>query len=185
MSNDVQGILEQKINKTISVLKEELNAVRAGRANPALLDKVMVEYYGSPTPLKNLANISAPEARTLLIAPFDQSSIADIEKGINIANLGMTPSNDGKTIRLTVPQLTEERRKELSKSVKKYGEDAKVAVRNERRDANDDLKKQEKSGDITEDDLKKQLDQIQKKIDKAMKEIDDIVAGKEKEILEV
>ncbi|MBE6034534.1 MAG: ribosome recycling factor [Clostridiales bacterium] len=182
---NVQEILEQKMSKTISVLKEELNTVRAGRANPALLDKVTVDYYGSPTPLKNLANISAPEPRTLLIAPFDPKSISDIEKAINAANLGMNPSNDGKIIRMGVPQLTEERRKELSKSVKKYGEDAKIAVRNERRDANDELKKQEKAGEITEDDLKKQLDQIQKKIDKAVKDIDDIIAAKEKEILEV
>ncbi|QHI73225.1 ribosome recycling factor [Aminipila terrae] len=185
MSMNVQEVLEQKMSKTISVLKEELNTVRAGRANPALLDKVMVDYYGSPTPLKNLANISAPEPRTLLITPFDQKSISDVEKAINNANLGMAPSNDGKVIRLAVPQLTEERRKELSKSVKKYGEDAKVAVRNERRDANEELKKLEKSGEITEDDLKKQLDQIQKKIDKAVKDIDDIIAAKEKEILEV
>ncbi|WP_312353529.1 ribosome recycling factor [Aminipila sp.] len=185
MSMNVQEILEQKMSKTISVLKEELNTVRAGRANPALLDKVTVDYYGSPTPLKNLANISAPEPRTLLISPFDPKSISDIEKAINAANLGMNPSNDGKIIRMGVPQLTEERRKELSKSVKKYGEDAKIAVRNERRDANDELKKQEKAGEITEDDLKKQLDQIQKKIDKAVKDIDDIIAAKEKEILEV
>lgn len=185
MSINVQEILESKMTKTISVLKEELNTVRAGRANPALLDKVTVDYYGSPTPLKNLSNISAPEPRTLLIAPFDPKIINDIEKAINIANIGITPSNDGKTIRLSIPPLTEERRKEITKSVKKYGEDAKVAVRNERRDANDELKKQEKAGDITEDDLKKSLDQIQKKIDKTMKDIDDIVAAKEKEILEV
>ncbi|QAT43139.1 ribosome recycling factor [Aminipila luticellarii] len=185
MSMNVQEILEQKMTKTISVLKEELNTVRAGRANPSLLDKVAVDYYGSPTPLKNLANISAPEPRTLLIAPFDPKSIADIEKAINNANLGMAPSNDGKVVRLSIPQLTEERRKELSKSVKKYGEEAKVAVRNERRDANEELKKQEKAGEITEDDLKKQLDQIQKKTDKAVKDIDDVIAAKEREILEV
>jgi len=185
MSINVQEILDSKMTKTISVLKEELNTVRAGRANPALLDKVTVDYYGSPTPLKNLSNISAPEPRTLLIAPFDPKIINDIEKAINIANIGITPSNDGKAIRLSIPPLTEERRKDITKSVKKYGEDAKVAVRNERRDANDELKKQEKAGDITEDDLKKSLDQIQKKIDKTMKDIDDIVAAKEKEILEV
>ena len=185
MSINVQEILDSKMTKTISVLKEELNTVRAGRANPALLDKVTVDYYGSPTPLKNLSNISAPEPRTLLIAPFDPKIINDIEKAINIANIGITPSNDGKAIRLSIPPLTEERRKDITKSVKKYGEDAKVAVRNERRDANDELKKQEKAGDITEDDLKKSLDQIQKKIDKTMKDIDDVVAAKEKEILEV
>ncbi|MBN7772126.1 ribosome recycling factor [Clostridium aminobutyricum] len=182
---NVQEVLETKMTKTLSVLKEELNTVRAGRANPALLDKVTVDYYGSPTPLKNLSNISAPEPRTLLIAPFDPKIISDIEKALNMANIGITPSNDGKMIRLTIPPLTEERRKEITKAVKKYGEDAKVAVRNERRDANDELKKQEKAGEITEDDLKKSLDQIQKKIDKTIKDIDDIVAAKEKEILEV
>ncbi len=185
MSIDVQKALEEKMGKTISVLKEELNTVRAGRANPSLLDKVTVEYYGTPTPLKNLANISAPEPRTLLIAPFDASTISEIEKAINVANLGLNPSNDGKSIRLSIPQLTEERRKEISKTVKKYGEDAKVALRNERRNANDELKKQEKAGELTEDDLKKQLDSIQKAVDKTTKEIDEIVANKEKEIMAV
>ena len=185
MTIHAQEVLEQKMAKTISVLKEELNTVRAGRANPALLDKVMVDYYGSPTPLRNLANVSAPEARTLLIAPFDPKTIADIERAINMANLGLNPSNDGKSVRLTIPQLTEERRKEISKTVKKYGEDAKVALRNERRHANDELKKLEKDGELTEDDLKKNLDTIQKLIDKTSKEIDDIIAEKEKEILSV
>lgn len=185
MSNHAQEVLEGKMAKTISVLKEGLNTVRAGRANPALLDKVTVEYYGSPTPLRNLANVSAPEARTLLITPFDPKTISDIEKAINMANLGLNPSNDGKSVRLTIPQLTEERRKELTKTVKKYGEDAKVALRNERRNANDELKKQEKAGELTEDDLKKALDQIQKVVDKTIKEIDDIVAAKEKEVLEI
>ncbi len=182
---DIQKSMEEKIQKSISILKEDLNTVRAGRANPALLDKVMVEYYGTPTPLKNLTNISVPDPRTLLITPFDPKSIADIEKAINIANIGINPSNDGKCVRLVIPQVTEERRKELTKTVKKIGEDAKVAVRNLRRDANDHLKKEQKDGDITEDDLKKSLDDIQKAIDKAIKEIDDIVAKKDKEILEV
>jgi ribosome recycling factor len=185
MSKDVQAILEEKMQKTISVLKEELNTVRAGRANPALLDKVAVDYYGSHTPLKNLANISVPDPRTLMISPFDAKIVNDIEKAINILNLGINPSNDGKVIRLVIPQVTEERRKELTKTVKKMGEDAKVAVRNERRDANDELKKQEKSGELTEDDLKKELDKVQKRTDKAIKDIDDIVAAKDKEILEV
>lgn len=182
---DIQKSMEEKIQKSISILKEDLNTVRAGRANPALLDKVMVEYYGTPTPLKNLTNISVPDPRTLLITPFDPKSIADIEKAINIANLGINPSNDGKCVRLVIPQVTEERRKELTKQVKKIGEDAKVAVRNLRRDANDHLKKQQKDGEITEDDLKGALDDVQKAIDKAIKEIDDIVAKKDKEILEV
>ena len=145
----------------------------------------MVDYYGSPTPLKNLSNISVPDPRTLMIAPFDPKSIGDIEKAINVADIGITPSNDGKCIRLGIPQLTEERRKELTKTTKKMGEEAKVAVRNLRRDANDALKKQEKDGELTEDDLKKELDKVQKTVEKAVKDIDDIVAAKEKEILEV
>jgi len=185
MSIDVQQVLEEKMKKSISVLKEELNTVRAGRANPALLDKVMVDYYGSPTPLKNISNISVPDPRSLMISPFDPKSIHDIEKAINIANLGINPSNDGKVIRLVIPAVTEERRKELIKVIKKYGEDAKVAVRNERRDANDELKKQEKAGELTEDDLKKSLEDVQKKTDKTTKDIDQIVVDKEKEIMEV
>jgi len=185
MSIDVQEVLDAKMVKTLSVLKEVLNTVRAGRANAALLDKVSVNYYGSPTPLKNIANISVPDPRTLLIAPFDTKSISDIEKAINLANLGINPTNDGKSVRLVIPQVTEERRKELTKTVKKIGEDAKIAIRNIRRDANDELKKQEKGGDLTEDDLKHELDQVQKKTDKGIKEIDDIVAAKDKEILEV
>ena len=177
--------LEERIAKSISMLKEDLNTVRAGRANPALLDKVMVDYYGCPTPLKNLSNISVPDPRTLMITPFDAKSIGDIEKGINIADIGITPTNDGKVIRLVVPQLTEERRKELTKTTKKMGEDAKVAVRNLRRDVNDHLKKAQKDGEMTEDDLKKELDKVQKTIDKAVKDIDDIIAAKDKEILEV
>ena len=177
--------LEERIAKSISVLREDLNTVRAGRANPALLDRVMVDYYGSPTPLKNLSNISVPDPRTLMITPFDPKSIGEIEKAINIAEIGITPSNDGKCIRLAIPQLTEERRKELTKTTKKMGEDAKVAIRNLRREANDLLKKQQKDGELTEDDLKKELDSVQKLIEKAGKDIDDIVAAKDKEILEV
>ena len=168
--------LEERSKKTISVLKEELNTVRAGRANAALLDKVMVDYYGTPTPLKNLSNISVPDPRTLLISPFDPKSIHEIEKAINIANIGINPSNDGKCVRLVIPQVTEERRKELTKTVKKMGEDCKVAIRNLRRDANDDLKKLEKNHEITEDDLKKALDDVQKATDKTIKEIDQVVA---------
>ena len=177
--------LEERSKKTISVLKEDLNTVRAGRANPALLDKVLVDYYGTPTPLKNLSNISVPDPRTLLISPFDPKSIHEIEKAINIANIGINPSNDGKCVRLVIPQVTEERRKELTKTVKKMGEDCKVAIRNLRRDANDDLKKLEKNHEITEDDLKKALDDVQKATDKTIKEIDQVVAEKEKEIMEV
>lgn len=180
-----QDTLKEKIGKTISVLKTELNTVRAGRANAALLDQIVVPYWGVDTPLKQLANISVPDPRTLMIAPFDPKCIVDIEKAINVSNIGIHPTNDGKVVRLVVPQVTEERRKELTKVIKKMGEDAKVAVRNERRDANDHLKKAEKAGEMTEDDLKGELDEVQKVTDKAMKEIDDIVAHKEKELMEI
>ena len=141
---NVKKNYSEKIEKTLVVLKEDLNTVRAGRANPAILDKISAEYYGVPTPLKSLANISVPDPRTLMISPFDVSSVGAIEKAINEANLGLNPSNDGKVIRLIIPQLTEERRKELTKTVKKMGEDAKIAVRNLRRDVNDKVKKMEK-----------------------------------------
>lgn len=177
--------LEERIESTKRHLKDNLNTVRAGRANPALLDKVMVDYYGTPTPLKSLANVSVPDPRTLMIAPFDPQAMGDIERAINEANIGITPANDGKVIRLAIPQLTEERRKELTKVVKGYGEDAKVAVRNMRRDINEDLKKAQKAGDITEDDLKEDLDETQKTCDKAIKEIDEMIADKEKELMEV
>lgn len=182
---EVKKNLEEKSKKSISVLKEDLNTVRAGRANPSLLDKVMVDYYGSPTPLKNLANIAVPDPRTLLITPFDPKSISEIEKGINVVNIGINPSNDGKCVRLVIPQVTEERRKELTKTVKKMGEDSKIAIRNIRRDANDELKKREKAHEITEDELKKALEDVQKATDKTIKEIDEIVAAKENEIMEV
>ena len=185
MSVDVQKNLEEKISKSIEVLKEKLNSVRAGRANPALLDQVQAECYGSTMPIKNIANISAPDPRTIAVIPFDPSTVKDIEKAIMAANLGFNPSNDGKTIRLVIPPLTEERRKEITKTVKKMGEEDKVAIRNLRREANDELKKQEKAGELTEDDLKVELEDVQKKTDKAVKDIDEIVANKEKEIMEV
>ena len=185
MSEFSMELLEEKIKKSETLLKEDLATVRAGRANAALVDKVMVEYYGTPTPLKALANISVPEPRTLLITPFDPKSIPEIEKAINIANVGINPVNDGKVVRLQIPQVTEERRKELTKTIKKMGEDTKVAVRNLRRDANDKVKKMEKAGDYTEDDVKSTLDEIQKLTDKSIKEVDEIVAAKEKEIMEV
>ncbi|MBR3748392.1 MAG: ribosome recycling factor, partial [Firmicutes bacterium] len=163
----------------------ELNTVRAGRANAALLDQVVVDYYGSPTPVKNLSNISVPDPRTLMITPFDPSSIKAIEKAILTSNLGINPSNDGRNIRLVIPVVTEERRKELTKVIKKMGEDSKVAVRNSRRDANDSIKKLEKAGELTEDDVKDEQDEVQKMTEKCMKEIDKIVAAKEKELMEI
>lgn len=177
--------LQERIEVTKEVLKEDLNTVRAGRANPALLDKVTVEYYGTPTPLKNIANISAPDPKSLMITPFDPSSLGDIERAINIANIGITPTNDGKNIRLVIPPLTEERRIELTKLTKKMGEEAKVAVRNLRREANESVKKQEKDGEISEDDRDDELEQIQKTTDEAVKAIDEIIKAKDKEIMEV
>lgn len=177
--------LADRSAKTLEVLKSDLNTVRAGRANPSLLDKVMVDYYGVPTPLKNIANISTPDPRTLLITPFDPKSIKEIEKAINIANIGINPSNDGKVVRLAIPPVTEERRKELTKQVKAMGEESKVAIRNLRRDANEHLKKLEKDHEITEDDLKGALDDVQKAVEKTEKAIDEIIAAKDKEIMEV
>jgi ribosome recycling factor len=167
------------------VLKEDLHSVRAGRANPQLLDRVVVEYYGSPTPLKSLATISAPEPRLLTIQPYDASAIREIEKAIQIADLGVNPTNDGKMIRIAIPILTEERRKDLIKVVKRNGEESKVAIRNERREANERFKKMHKNVEITEDDLKSAEGDVQKMTDKYIKMIDEILLQKEKEIMEV
>lgn len=185
MIKEIEKNLQEKMDKTIQVLKNEYAAIRAGRANPALLDRVHVEYYGSDTPLNQLANVTAPEARVLMISPWDAKSIPAIEKAIQKSDLGMNPSNDGKIIRLVVPQLTEERRKDLVKSVKKLAEEAKVAVRNIRREANDNLKKLKKDGDITEDELKKSEEDTQKITDKFIKEVDKLAELKDKEIMEV
>ena len=164
---------EQRMDKSIESLKHEFASIRTGRASVALLDKIMVDYYGSPTPINQVANISVPEPRMILVAPWDKSMIGAIEKAILQSDLGLNPGNDGTAIRLTIPQLTEERRKEIVKIVHKKAEDAKVAVRNIRRDANDVLKKEEKAKTITEDDVKDGLDQIQKLTDKKIKQIDD------------
>ncbi|MGI6735719.1 MAG: ribosome recycling factor [Anaerovoracaceae bacterium] len=185
MSDQVQATLEEKIAKTEENLKEELNTVRAGRANAAILDRVSVDYYGTPTPIRQLANVSTPDARTILVTPFDPKSCGDIERGIAAANIGINPTNDGKVVRLAVPQLTEERRKELARQVKAMGEEAKVSIRNLRRKAIDDIKKEEKAGDLTEDDSREDQDTVQKTVDEAVKRIDEIVAGKDAEIMEV
>ncbi|WP_129596997.1 ribosome recycling factor [Anaerophilus nitritogenes] len=185
MSLGLHKELEGKMNKTIQVLKEDLNALRAGRANPALLDKIMIDYYGTATPLKQVASVSAPEPRLLVVQPYDKSVMQLIEKAIMQSDLGINPSNDGKIIRLAIPQLTEERRKEMTKVVKKTGEAAKVAIRNQRRDANEQLKKMEKNAEISEDDFKKAEDEVQKITDKAIKSIDELVDKKEKELMEV
>lgn len=176
---------ESKMSKTISVLHEDLAAIRAGRANPAILDKITVDYYGVPTPLQQVGTVSVPEARTIIIQPWDASILGDIEKAILKSDVGITPNNDGKLIRLNFPPLTEDRRKELVKSVSKRGEDAKVAIRAIRRDSIDRFKAQKKDNEITEDDLKDLEEKIQKLTDKFVKEVDNIIADKEKEILEV
>ena len=176
---------KEHMDKTISVLKQDLNTVRAGRANAALLDQITVDYYGTQTPVKNLSNISVPDPRTLMITPFDPSSIKAIEKAILTSNLGINPSNDGRNIRLVIPVVTEERRKELTKVIKKMGEDSKVAVRNSRREANDTIKKLEKAGELTEDDVKDEQEEVQKMTEKCMKDIDSIVSAKEKELMEI
>ena len=179
------NLYEDKMKKTISVLESEMKAVRAGRANPAILDKVTVEYYGAPSPLTQIANVSVPDARSILIQPWDASILGEIEKAILKSDIGITPNNDGKAVRLNFPPLTEERRKELVKGIRKRGEDSKVAIRSIRRDAMEDAKVQKKNGEITEDDVKNIEKDIQKLTDNYVKDIDDIINFKEKEILEV
>lgn len=184
MPQNIKKHAEERMDKAIGALKRELATLRAGRANAALLDRIQVEYYGALTPVNQLANISTPDPRTLIIQPWDKSSLSEIERAIMKSDLGLTPANDGMIIRLTVPALTEERRVELVKQTKKFGEEAKVAVRNIRRDANDDIKKLEKS-DISEDESRRHQDDIQKSTDKHIAEIDKVLAAKEKEIMEV
>ena len=182
---EIQNNAKTKMEKTKDVLRGDLMAIRAGRANPQLLDRITVDYYGTPTPLKNVANISAPEPRVLQINPWDAKMVKDISKAIQASDLGLTPSNDGKVIRLIFPQLTEERRKELTKQVKKYGEGGKVAIRNIRRDAMDKFKAMKKKSELTEDDLKELEEAMQKLTDKGCKEIDDLTAKKEAELMAV
>ena len=176
---------EDKMKKSVDSLKEDYTTIRAGRANPHILDKIKVDYYGTPTSLQQVANISVPEARMIQIQPWEASLIKDIEKAILVSDLGLTPNNDGKVIRLIFPELTEERRKELAKDVKKKGESAKVAIRNIRRDANDSFKKLSKSADVSEDEVKELEDGAQKMTDKYITEIDKAVEAKTKEILTV
>jgi ribosome recycling factor len=185
MANQVIADAKEKMSKAINQLKKELATLRAGRATPSLLDKVQVEYYGALTPVNQLANISTPEARLLIIQPWDKTSLAAIEKAIMKSDLGLTPSNDGSLIRLAIPALTEERRSELVKLVKKYGEESKVAIRNIRRDANDNIKKIEKDGTISEDESRRHQETVQKTTDEHIVSVDQVVAEKEKEMMEV
>ena len=178
-------VYEDKMEKTLSNLQEEYVSIRAGRANPHILDKIQVDYYGTPSSLQSVANISVPEARMIQIQPWEASLIKDIEKAILASDIGLTPANDGKVIRLVFPELTEDRRKELVKDVKKKGENAKVAVRNVRRDANNTIKKENKANEISEDEQKQLEDKIQKLTDKFVAKIDDAVEAKSAEVMTV
>jgi len=182
---DVIKSTKEKMDKTISFYKEELKSVRTGRANVAIFDNVKVDYYGNPTPLSQVGTLSAPEPRLITISPWEPTLIPEIEKAIQNSNMGLNPSNDGKLVRVPIPQLTEERRKEYVKLCKKMGEDTKVAVRNERRSANDAIKKLEKDKEISEDDMKKYQDEVQKITDDYIKKIDELTDAKEKDIMEI
>ena len=182
---EINREFDTKMSKTIEVVKSDFASVRAGRANAGVLDKITVDYYGSPTPIQQVAAISTPDPRVLMIQPWDASVLKEIEKAILTSDLGINPQNDGRVIRLTFPQLTEERRKELTKQVRKYGENGKVAIRNIRRDAMDKYKAMEKKGEMTEDDRKEYEKEIQELTDKRCKEIDDLTAKKEAELMAV
>lgn len=185
MTEAVIKSAEERMGKAIDALKRDLNTVRTSRATPAMLDKVTVDYYGSPMPVNQVGNVTTPEPRMLVITPWEKTMLSEIEKAIQKSDLGLNPSNDGTVIRIIVPALTEQRRQELVKVVRKMGEDSRVAVRNIRRDANDELKKMEKSGDVSEDDVRRVLDKVQAITDKYVGEIDKLTAAKEKDVLEV
>ena len=176
---------EERMKKAVEALQNEFNTLRTGRASPALFDKIRVEYYGNPTPLNQVATISAPEARLVVIQPWDKSIIGDIEKAIQKSELSVNPSNDGKVIRISIPPLTEERRKEFVKIAKNMAEQSRVSIRNTRRDANDELKRAEKDGTISEDDLKRAEDEVQKLTDSYVAQVNDKLEEKEEEILEI
>jgi ribosome recycling factor len=185
MSKQIVDSMGQNMDKSIQSLKGDLAKVRTGRASTALVEPVHVDYYGSSVPLNQVANVTTPDARTIQISPWEGGMIGAIEKAILAANIGLTPQNDGKVVRIPLPAMTEERRKEMVKLVKKMGEDTKVAIRNHRREANDEVKKQEKAKTLSEDDAKKALELVQKKTDEKIVEVDKVVAGKEKEIMTI
>ncbi|CDQ19714.1 ribosome recycling factor [Halobacillus karajensis] len=185
MSDAVINETKQQMEQATQAFSRQLATVRAGRANPSILDNVYVDYYGAATPLNQLAQVSAPEPRLLVITPYDKSAIAEVEKAIQKADLGLSPSSDGNVVRINIPALTEERRKDLAKVVGKYSEEAKVQVRNIRREANDRLKKLEKDGELTEDDLRSYQDDVQKVTDQNVEKIDQLAKTKEEEIMEV
>ena len=178
-------LYEDKMEKSLDVLLDEYASIRAGRANPHVLDRLRIDYYGTPTPIQQVGNVTVPEARMIVIQPWEKSLLKEIEKAILVSDLGINPTNDGNVIRLVFPELTEERRKDLAKDVKKKGEGAKVAIRNMRRDAMDSIKKMEKAGDISEDDLKQGEEKIQKITDKMIEKVDKAIETKTKEIMTV
>jgi ribosome recycling factor len=185
MINDTLKQMQDRMEKALASLKRDFATVRAGRANPALLDKIQVEYYGTLMPINQMANVTVPEPRLLVITPWDKGSLKDIEKAILNSDLGLTPSNDGSVIRIVIPQLTEQRRQELVKLTKKMAEEGRVAIRNIRRDVNEEIKKMEKAGDLSEDDSRRAQEKVQQMTDKYIGEIDKLLAAKEQEIMEV
>lgn len=185
MTEDIYADAEQKMDKSITAFQRELAALRAGRAVPSLLDRIEVDYYGVPTPLNQLAGVSAPESRLLVVQPWDKQALPEIEKAIMKSDLGLTPSNDGDVIRLNIPELTEERRKELVRFVRKKAEEGRVSIRNIRRDANEEIKKLEKASTISEDESRRSQDSIQELTDQKIEEVDKLLAAKEKEMMEV
>ena len=183
--NEIMQKCNDKMNKAVQALDKEYASIRAGRANPSILNKVNVDYYGVPTPVQQMAGVSVPDPRTIMIQPYDMSTLKEIEKAIQASDIGINPSNDGKVIRLNFPPLTEERRKDLVKEVKKYGEECKVTIRNIRRDILEKFKAEKKDGNITEDDLKNNEKKVQEATDKFCKEVDALSADKEKEIMSI
>lgn len=185
MINEVNKSAEEKMNKAVKATKDDFNTVRTGRARPSLVENIMVDYYGTQTPIQQMAKVVAPEARTIVIEPWDKTVIADVERAILKANLGLTPNNDGSVIRINIPQLTEERRKELAKVIREKSEKGRIAIRSIRHEANDELKELENESEISEDDYHRGLDKIQEITDQYIKKIDQLMSDKEEEIMEV
>jgi ribosome recycling factor len=184
-AEEIHSLAEEKMKKAIAATQNEMGSIRTGRANPLLLDRVMVDYYGTPTPIRQMANVTVQDGTTLVIQPYERGQLNEIEKAIAKSDIGLTPNNDGSVLRLMVPPLTQDRRKELVKMVKKYGEEGKVAIRNIRRDATDDVDKLKKSENLPEDEVKRRQEQIQKLTDKYTAQLDKMIADKEKEVMEV
>lgn len=184
-AEEIHALAEEKMQKALGATQNDMGAIRTGRANPLILDRVQIDYYGTPTPVRQMANVSVQDGSTLVIQPYDKGQLAEIEKAIAKSDIGLTPNNDGSVLRLTIPPLSEERRKDLVKQVKKMGEDGKVAVRNIRRDATDEVEKLKKTANLPEDEVKRRQDQIQKLTDKYMQQLEKAVADKEKEVMEV